>query len=127
MVKDAEAHAAEDHRMRELADARNRGDALVHSTKKALTEYVDKLEPGEKERIEAAIKGLEGALKGSDKTEIDARVHALDAASQKLGEKLYAGVQAQAAGGPGGPVGQEADGGTKEDDVVDAEFKEVKR
>ncbi|RQS63570.1 molecular chaperone DnaK [Burkholderia sp. Bp8963] len=127
MVKDAEAHATEDHRMRELADARNRGDALVHSTKKALTEYGDKLEPGEKEKIEAAIKELEGALKGSDKTEIDARVHALATSSQKLGEKLYADVQAQAAGGSGGPTDQAADGGTKEDDVVDAEFKEVKR
>ncbi|WP_269765333.1 molecular chaperone DnaK [Burkholderia ubonensis] len=124
MVRDAEAHAAEDHRMRELADARNHGDALVHSTKKALAEYGDKLEAGEKEKIEAAIKELEGALKGSDKAEIDARVHALATASQKLGEKLYA--DAQAAGGSGGPTGQEADGATKEDDVVDAEFKEVK-
>ncbi|RQR51422.1 molecular chaperone DnaK [Burkholderia sp. Bp9126] len=124
MVRDAEAHAAEDHRMRELADARNHGDALVHSTKKALTEYGDKLEAGEKERIEAAIKALEEALKGSDKAEIDARVHALATASQKLGEKLYA--DAQAAGGSGGPTGQESDGATKEDDIVDAEFKEVK-
>ncbi|KVD90551.1 molecular chaperone DnaK [Burkholderia ubonensis] len=123
MVTDAEAHAAEDHRMRELADARNHGDALVHSTKKALTEYGDKLEAGEKEKIEAAIKELEGALKGSDKAEIDARVQALATASQKLGEKLYADAQAV---GSGGPTGQEADGATKEDDVVDAEFKEVK-
>ncbi|CAB3809571.1 molecular chaperone DnaK [Paraburkholderia caffeinilytica] len=126
MVRDAEAHAAEDHRMRELVDARNHGDALVHSTKKALTEYGDKLEAGEKEKIEAAIKELEGALKGSDKAEIDARVHALATASQKLGEKLYADVQSQAASGSEGSASQEAGGGTREEDVVDAEFKEVK-
>jgi molecular chaperone DnaK len=126
MVRDAEAHAAEDHRMRELVDARNNGDALVHSTKKTLTEYGDKLEAGEKEKIEAAIKELEGALRGSDKVEIDARVHALATASQKFGEKLYAGVQSQAASGSEGSASQEADGGTREEDVVDAEFKEVK-
>ncbi|WP_176042751.1 MULTISPECIES: molecular chaperone DnaK [Burkholderia cepacia complex] len=126
MVRDAEAHAAEDHRMRELVDARNHGDALVHSTKKALTEYGDKLEAGEKEMIEAAIKELEGALKGSDKAEIDARVHALATATQKLGEKLYADVQSQAASGSEGSASQEAGGGPREEDVVDAEFKEVK-
>ncbi|CAN0626737.1 chaperone protein DnaK [Burkholderia multivorans] len=126
MVRDAEADAAEDHRMRELVDMRNHGDALVHSTKKALTEYGDKLEAGEKEKIEATIKELEGALKGSDKAAIDARVHALATASQKLGEKLYADMQSQAASGSEGSASQEAGGGTREEDVVDAEFKEVK-
>ena len=76
MIKDAEANAAEDHKLRELADSRNQGDALVHSTKKALTEYGDKLDAGEKEAIEASLKSLEEVLKDSsaDKAAIDAKV-----------------------------------------------------
>ncbi|WP_454722911.1 MULTISPECIES: molecular chaperone DnaK [Cupriavidus] len=130
MVKDAEANAEEDKKARELADARNQADALIHSTKKAVTEYGDKLEAGEKEKIEAAIKELEDAARGGDKAEIDAKVNALSEASQKLGERVYADMQAKAgeAGGAGaaGAAGagqQQAQ--PQDDNVVDAEFKEV--
>ncbi|ALD91485.1 molecular chaperone DnaK [Cupriavidus gilardii CR3] len=132
MVKDAEANAEEDRKARELADARNQADALVHSTRKALTEYGDKLELGEKEKIEAAIKELEDAARGGDKTEIDAKVAALSEVSQKLGEKVYADMQAKAgeSGAAGAAAGAGAAGGAHEaqpqdDNVVDAEFKEV--
>ncbi|QTD89144.1 molecular chaperone DnaK [Burkholderia anthina] len=134
MIKDAEANAAEDHKLRELADSRNQGDALVHSTKKALTEYGDKLEAGEKEKIEAALKSLEDVLKdtSADKAAIDAKVEELGQASQKLGEKMYADMQAQqagAAGAAGAAEGAAQAGGAQQaaDDVVDAEFKEVKK
>ncbi|MBX9428989.1 molecular chaperone DnaK [Ralstonia pseudosolanacearum] len=133
MVKDAEANAEEDKKLRELVDSRNQGEALVHSTRKALGEYGDKLEAGEKDKIEAAIKDLEDVLKGSDKAAIDAKVEALATASQKLGEKVYADMQAkggaeagaeQAAAGahPGAQAGH---GAPQDDNVVDAEFKEV--
>jgi molecular chaperone DnaK len=131
MVKDAELYADEDKKLKELADARNQGDALVHSTKKALTEYGDKLDGGEKEKIEAAIKELEETLKGNDKADIDAKVAALSTAAQKLGEKMYADAQAQQAGAAGaaGATGNGAgasEAKAKEEDVVDADFKEVK-
>jgi molecular chaperone DnaK len=125
MVKDAEANAAEDHRMAELALARNMADSVVHSTRKSLTEYADKLEASEKEAIESALTEVEEALKNNaDKPELDTKVEALSTAAQKLGEKMYADMQAQAQA-----AGQE--GGASEnqssDDVVDADFKEVKR
>ncbi len=134
MVSDAEANAEEDHRLKELAEAHNQGDALVHSTRKALGEHGDKLEAGEKESIEAAIKELEEVLKGTDKAAIDNKSAALSTAAQKLGEKMYADMQAQqAAGGAaeaaaGAGAGAAGAGGAKaaEDDVVDADFKEVK-
>jgi molecular chaperone DnaK len=130
MVKDAELYAEEDRKLKELADARNQGDALVHSTRKALTEYGDKLDGGEKEKIEAAIKDLEEALKGNEKSTIDDKVAALSTAAQKLGEKMYADAQAQqaagAAGGAGAGAGASSEAKPAQDDVVDAEFKEVK-
>jgi len=130
MVRDAEANAEEDKRLKELAEVHNQGDALVHSTKKSLGEYGDKLEAGEKEKIEAAIKDLEEVLKGSDKDSIEAKVAALSTAAQKLGEKMYADMQAQqAAAGGAAPGAEQAQGGEskpKDDDVVDADFKEVK-
>ncbi|MCW5297539.1 molecular chaperone DnaK [Herbaspirillum lusitanum] len=131
MVRDAEANAEEDKRLKELAETRNQGDALVHSTRKALTEYGDKLEAGEKDAIEAAIKELEEVLKANDKAAIDAKTAALSVAAQKLGEKMYADQQAQqaAAGGAAGAAGGSAGAGEsrpKDDDVVDADFKEVK-
>jgi molecular chaperone DnaK len=128
MVKDAELYADEDKKLKELADARNQGDALVHSTRKALTEYGDKLDGSEKEKIEAAIKDLEEALKGNDKADIDAKVAALSTSAQKLGEKMYADAQAAQAGAAGaaGAAGGASESGAKEEDVVDADFKEVK-
>ncbi|VFR18629.1 Chaperone protein DnaK [plant metagenome] len=125
MVKDAEANAADDHRVAELALTRNQADGLVHSTRKALSEHGDKLEAAEKDAIEAAIKDLEEALKGTpDKAELDAKIETLSTASQKLGEKMYADAQAQQAAQQ-----QAAADGAKpvDDDVVDADFKEVKR
>lgn len=124
MVKDAEANADDDRRVAELAQSRNQGDALVHSTRKSLTEYGDKLESGEKQAIETALTELEAALKQGDKATVDSKVEALSTASQKLGEKMYADMQAQQTAGPA----QAADGAKPIDDnVVDADFKEVKR
>jgi molecular chaperone DnaK len=129
MVQDAEANAEEDKKVAELAQARNQGDALVHSTRKSLTEYGDKLEASEKEAIETALKALEDELKTGDKASIDAKVEALGQASQKLGEKMYADAQAAAggAGAAGGAAGGPGSGQPADDNVVDADFKEVKR
>ena len=132
MVKDAEANAEEDHRMAELALARNSADGLVHSTRKSMIEYGDKLEEADKTAIEAALKDVEDALKdNADKAAIDAKVEVLGTASQKLGEKMYAEAQAAqaAAGAAGEGAGPGAAGGSKpvDDNVVDADFKEVKR
>jgi molecular chaperone DnaK len=131
MVRDAEANAAEDKRLKELAESHNQGDALVHSTRKALAEHGDKLDAGEKDKIEAAIKELEEALKGNDQAAIDAKVAALSTAAQKLGEKMYADMQAQQAAGAASaeqPSASAAAGGSTpaDDDVGDADFKEVK-
>jgi molecular chaperone DnaK len=131
MVKDAELNAEEDKKVKELAESRNQGDALAHSTRKSLTEYGDKLDAGEKEKIEASIKDLEDALKNGDKAVIDEKIASLSSASQKLGEKMYADMQAQQAGAAAGAGGGEAGAsGASEskhqDDVVDADFKEVK-
>ena len=129
MVQDAAAHAEDDHKARELVDARNQCDAMVHSVKKALGEHGDKMEADEKTKIEAAIKDAEDVLKDGDKAAIEAKTEALAKASQKLGEKIYGDAQgaagaAGAAGAPGGGAGGEA---KKDDgDVVDAEFTEVK-
>jgi len=130
MVKDAEAHAEEDKAVHELVNARNACDGMIHSVKKALTEYGDKLDADEKTKIEASIKEAEEAIKGSDKEAIEAKTEALATASQKLGEKIYADQQAAAGAGAGAGAGQAGAGagGTKSDepDVVDAEFTEVK-
>jgi molecular chaperone DnaK len=128
MVKDAELNAAEDKKKLELVQARNQGDALVHSTKKSLTEYGDKLDAGEKEKIEAAIKALEEALKGEDKEAIEAKTNELMGSAQKLGEKMYADMQAKDAAQAAGS-GAEAASSSKpaDDNVVDAEVKEVKK
>ena len=128
MVKDAELNAAEDHKKLELVQARNQGDAMVHSVRKSLTEHGDKLEAGEKDAIEAAIKDVEEALKGDDKAAIDAKSEALAAVSQKLGEHIYAQAQAEAgaAGAAGGGAGSAGSNKANDPDVVDAEFTEVK-
>jgi len=121
-VKDAEANAEEDHRIAELALTRNQADSLLHSTRKSLEEYGDKLDASDKEAIETALKDLEETLKDGDKAAIDAKVEALSTASQKLGEKMYADMQAQAAQQGAADAAKPAD-----DNVVDADFKEVKR
>jgi len=129
MVKDAEAHAEEDRKALELVNARNACEALVHTVKKSLSEHGDKLEAGEKEKIEAALKDAEAVLKSEAKADIEAKAEALAKAAQKLGEKVYAESQKTAQGG-GAPAGEAQGGGAeaKKDDanVVDAEFTEVK-
>jgi molecular chaperone DnaK len=136
MVKDAELNAAEDKKKLEIIQARNQGEATIHSVKKSLTEHGDALDAGEKEKIEAAIKDLEEALKGDDKAAIDDKTNALMTASQKLGEKMYADAQAAqaAAAGAAGATGaesaagaQQASANASDDDIVDAEVKEVKK
>ena len=123
MVKDAEVHAEEDRKALELVNARNQCEALVHSVKKSLTEYGSKLDAGEKEKIEAAIKEAEAVLKSEDKAAIDAKSQALAQVAQKLGEKMYADAQAaNEKAAPGAKSEPKADEG----EVVDAEYTEVK-
>ncbi|MCA3655859.1 MAG: molecular chaperone DnaK, partial [Methylobacterium sp.] len=128
MVKDAEANAEEDKKLRELVDTRNQADAMIHSVKKTLTEHGDKVDADEKGKIEAALKDLEEAIKGDDKDAIEAKTQALAQASHKLAEQMYKEQQAQAGAGaaPGGDA-PKSDAGKKDDgNVVDAEFEEVK-
>ena len=131
MVKDAELNAAEDKKKVELAQARNQGEAMVHSVRKSLGEHGDKLDAGEKDKIEAALKETEEALKGEDKAAIESKTEALMAASQKLGEKMYADAQAAAGAAAGAAGGEQPQGqqgaAAADDNVVDAEVKEVKK
>ena len=124
MVKDAEAHADEDRKVRELVEARNQGDAMIHAAEKSLKDLGDQVEASEKEAIESAIADLKKALEGSDKEEIEAKTKALAEASGKLAEKAYSAGSADA--GAAGAAGAEAASGSADDDVVDAEFEEVK-
>jgi molecular chaperone DnaK len=133
MIKDAEVNAEEDKRQVELVTARNHADSMVHGVKKSLEEYGDKIDAAEKSRIEEALKATEELLKSdsASKEELEAKTGALMTASQKLGEKMYAESQAaQAAQAAPGGASASADAGQAagaQDDVVDAEFKEVKR
>jgi molecular chaperone DnaK len=130
MVKDAEAHADDDRKARELVEARNQCDALVHTVRKTLSEHGDQVSEEEKGKIEEALKEAEAALKANDKDEIEAKSAALATASQKIAEKMYAQSQ------QGGAEGASTDAGTgtkgaqqaadADADVVDAEFEEVK-
>jgi len=133
MVKDAEAHAEEDKKFHELVQTRNQADALVHATRKSMEELGDKMEAAEKEAIDSAIKELEEVLKGDDKDAIEARTKTLSEASAKMAERIYAAQQggpdaaAAAAAGAGAAGAEAASGsGNTNDDVVDAEFEEVK-
>jgi molecular chaperone DnaK len=134
MVQDAESHADEDKKFHEVVQARNHADTMIHATRKSMEEIGDdKLEAGEKEAIEKAIVDLEEAMKGTDKDAIEAKTKALTDASAKMAERMYAqqgGPEAAAAAGAaGGSAGAGASGGESgkaDDDVVDAEFEEVK-
>ncbi len=131
MVKDAESHAEEDRKLLETVQARNGLDAMVHSVKKSLAEYGEKVGADDKEKIEAALKDAEELLKNpqADKDALEAKSETLMKASQKLGEAMYAQSQAeaQAAGGAGGQGGDGSGAKQPEDEkVVDAEFTEVK-
>jgi molecular chaperone DnaK len=120
MVKEAEAHAAEDKKRRELAEARNQADALVHTTEKSLKDYGDKIGEADRTAIENAISDLKEALKSDEAETIKAKAQTLAQASMKLGEAMYAAQQKQGTDGP--PDGTEGKG---KEDVVDAEFTEV--
>jgi len=124
MVKDAEAHADDDKKVIELVTARNQADALVHSVKKSLSEYGDKIDAGEKSQIETALKEAEEALKSDDKDTIDAKSQALAQVSQKLGEKMYADAQSGAEAAP--ETGGKSEAKQDDGNVVDAEYTEVK-
>ena len=132
MVQDAEVHAEEDKKAHELAEARNQCDSMVHTVKKSLAEYGKDLSDDEKSKIEAAIKEAEEAHRGNDVEAIKQKSEALGAAAQKLGEKMHAKQQAEAggadasAGAGAGPQGGTSGGGAKDDDIVDAEYTEVK-
>lgn len=134
MVKDAEAHAEEDKKFHELASARNHADSMIHATEKSLKEMGDKVTAEEKERITKAIDSLREVMKGNDKAEIDRNTEALTEVSGKMAERLYAN---QATGAEGQPQSNDAHptgdagasghhGGKPDEDVVDAEFEEVK-
>jgi molecular chaperone DnaK len=120
MVKDAEAHSAEDKARRATVEAKNQGEALVHSAEKSLKDYGDKVSAADKGAIEAAIAELKTALEGDDADAIKEKTNTLAQASMKLGEAMYAASQAGAA-----PGGDEAGGEAKNEDVVDADFEEV--
>jgi len=130
MVKDAEMHAEDDRKLMEEVQARNGLDALVHSVKKSVGEYGDKIGAEEKAKIETALKDAEDVLKNKDATkeQLDGKAEELAKAAQKLGEIMYAQAQASAGGAAGaGPAGTEqAAGGGVDEKVVDAEFTEVK-
>jgi molecular chaperone DnaK len=115
MVKEAESHAADDKKRRALAEAKNHGDALVHSTEKALSEHGAKIDTADRTAIENAMAALKEAVKGDDVDDIQAKTQGLAQASMKLGEAMYKAQQ-----------GGEGDGAGKADDnVVDAEFSEI--
>tara|TARA_B110000211_G_scaffold49774_1_gene54351 strand:+ start:2597 stop:4555 length:1959 start_codon:yes stop_codon:yes gene_type:complete len=126
MEEDAEKHAEEDQKLRELVDLKNAAEAMIHSVQKTMTEHKDKVTDDEKSKIESAIKDLEEAIKTDNKEEIEAKNKVLAEVSQKLGEKVYADQQAQ----QGQPQGNEGQGAGEEKtvdaEVVDAEFEEVK-
>jgi len=127
MVKDAEAHAEEDHKTLELVTARNQCDAIIHSVSKTLKEHGDKLDGDEKSKIETALKDAEEALKSDNKDTIDAKTQALAETSHKLTEKMYAQEQAQQAHTDAeSPTNSDGGENQVEGEVVDAEFEEVK-
>jgi molecular chaperone DnaK len=123
MVTDAEAHAAEDAKFRELADTRNQADALIHATEKSLRELGDKVSGEERAKIEAALADVKEAIKGDNKAVIETKLKSLGEASAGMAQRLYANQQP---GAGGGPSAQQPEGGSGDDNVVDAEFEEVK-
>jgi molecular chaperone DnaK len=134
MVRDAEAHAEEDKRFRELVESRNKADGLIHAVEKTLKDLGDKVDPTERARVESAISDLRTALKGDDRGVIDKKTDALAQASSRIAQRAYAGADAGAAGassqaggaGAGGAQGG-GGGGAGREDVVDAEFEEVNK
>jgi molecular chaperone DnaK len=130
MVRDAEAHAAEDKKFRELVEVRNKADGMIHAVERSLKDLGDKVDAAERAGVESAISDLRTALKGDDQSVIDKKTEALAQASAGIASKAYAAGQAgaggAAAGGTEGAAGGSESGGAKKEDVVDAEFEEVK-
>jgi molecular chaperone DnaK len=122
MVKEAESHAEEDKKRRELVETKNQGEALVHSTEKMLKDFGDKVPASDKSTVEAALADLKSAIQGEDTDLVKQKVDALAQASMKLGEALYQANQ----GAAGGGGGTEGGGGAPEDNVVDVDFEEVR-
>jgi len=128
MMKDAEEHAAEDKKRRELVDVRNQGDGLCHAAEKSLAELGDKAPAADKAQVEQDIAALREALKGEDVEDIRAKTNALTQSQMKIGEALYKAQAEAAAGGGdagGGPAGGSAGGAKPDENVVDADFEEV--
>jgi molecular chaperone DnaK len=127
MVKDAEAHAEEDKRKRELVEAKNSADALIHTTERTLNEAGDKVSQGDRDSVQQAIQALKDTLASDDAAQIKAKTEALAQASMKVGEALYKAQQAQQAGAPegSGPSSGGTGAGGANDKVVDADFEEV--
>jgi molecular chaperone DnaK len=125
MVKDAELHAEEDKKKRELIDARNQGEAMVHSTDKHLKEFGDKVSPTEKAEIEGALEGLKTALAGEDVEDIKNKTNTLAQSAMRLGEAMYKAQQEGGAGAASESTGGEAANEPKSEKVVDAEFEDV--
>jgi molecular chaperone DnaK len=126
MVKDAEAHADEDRKFHELIDTRNQADGLIHATNKSIAELGEKVSEDEKKDIESAIEALQEAMKGDDKEAIEAKTKELGEKSGKLAERVYAEQAAQQQGGDTQPQADAGGETASADDVVDAEFEEVK-
>jgi molecular chaperone DnaK len=133
MVRDAEAHAEEDKRFRELVESRNKADALIHAVEKSLKDLGDKVDAAERARVESAVSDLRTALKGDDRGVIEKKADALGQASSSIAQRAYsageagaAGAGAQAGAGAGAPGDGGGAAGAGREDVVDAEFEEVK-
>lgn len=129
LIKEAELHSEEDKKNRELAEIRNQADSLVYSTEKSTNEMGEKIEPALRGQIEAAINDLKSVMDSNDRSAIEAKMKALTDASHKLAEQIYSQTsQEQAAGGEAGPGagGDAGMGGGSDEDVVDADFEEVK-
>jgi len=122
MVKDAESHAEEDKKNKEMVEAKNHGEALIHSTEKSLSEHGDKISDADKSAVTAAIDDLKSALEGDSAEEIQTKTNTLSQAAMKLGEAMYQ-AQAEAAAESDGAAGE--DGGAPDEDIVDADFEEV--
>ncbi|MGL4494927.1 MAG: Hsp70 family protein, partial [Beijerinckiaceae bacterium] len=125
MVKDAEANAAEDKKRRELVEARNAGEAMIHSTEKSVKEFGDKVDAGDKTAIETAMADLKTALEGDDIEAIKAKSNDLMQASMKLGEAMYKAQQAAETEAAEADAAKHAAKDAKKDDVIDADFKDV--
>jgi molecular chaperone DnaK len=124
MVRDAEAHAEEDKKFRELAETRNRADALLHATEKSLKDLGDKVSAADRARVESALSDLKGVIRGDDKDVIETKARALAEASATIAQQAYSDAQAGAGQAGGAAGGGSAAGG--KDEVLDAEFEEVK-